>query len=403
MAVLDVAALLLGVAGAVLRPWRVPPWVAPVLAAVVVIAAGGLGPTGVSGALSPLRAPIGFLLAAVPLAVMLDRAGWFAAVAARLERRGSGIGGLWVLAAVVPTVLNLDAAVVLLTPLYVSVARRRGLDPLTLAVQPVLLACLASAALPVSNLTNLIAASATGATTVQFLEALGLPSLAATATGWVFYRRWAATRSFSPAGAALAPAAPVAAGDGKVLAWGSALVAAVLVGFVAGDPLGIAPWEVAIGADVVLVAVARRVPLRSVPVGTALVALGLGVAASAAAAHLPVARLLAAGGVAGQAGITAVMAGTANVANNLPALLVALPALGHRPSPTLWSVLVGVDMGPVLLATGSLASLLWLGSLERLGVAAGPRDFTAVGVRVGLPAAVAGAATHLALHAAGIG
>ena len=96
--------------------------------------------------------------------------------------RGSRGGGLWVLAALVTTVLNLDAAVVLLTPLYVSIARRSGRDPLALAFQPVLLASLASSALPVSNLTNLIAASATGATTGGFVAHLALPSLVATAT-----------------------------------------------------------------------------------------------------------------------------------------------------------------------------------------------------------------------------
>ena len=68
-------------------------------------------------------------------------------------------------------VLNLDAAVVLLTPLYVRVARRTGLDPVALAFQPVLLACLASSFLPVSNLTNLIAAHQADLGTSDFLVA----------------------------------------------------------------------------------------------------------------------------------------------------------------------------------------------------------------------------------------
>ena len=50
---------------------------------------------------------------------------------------------------VVVALLNLDAAVVLLTPLAVRVARRAGLDPVAMAFQPALLACLASSALPV--------------------------------------------------------------------------------------------------------------------------------------------------------------------------------------------------------------------------------------------------------------
>ena len=96
--------------------------------------------------------------------------------------------GLWVLGALVTTILNLDASVVLLTPLYVRIARRCGLDPLALAFQPVLLSCLASSALPVSNLTNLIAASSRHLPTTAFLAHLGLPSLAATVIGWFAYR-----------------------------------------------------------------------------------------------------------------------------------------------------------------------------------------------------------------------
>ena len=46
--------------------------------------------------------------------------------------------GLWVLAALVTIVFNLDAAVVLLTPLSVRIADRQGEDPVTLAFIPVL-------------------------------------------------------------------------------------------------------------------------------------------------------------------------------------------------------------------------------------------------------------------------
>ena len=77
---------------------------------------------------------------------------------------------------------NLDASVILLTPLYIQVARQTGRHPFALAFQPVLLACLASSALPVSNLTNLIAASDAGANTIDFVTKLAVPSLVATTT-----------------------------------------------------------------------------------------------------------------------------------------------------------------------------------------------------------------------------
>ena len=70
---------------------------------------------------------------------------------------------------------------------------------------------------------------------------------------------------------------------------------------------------------------------------------------------------------------------------------------GGAPGPALWATLIGVKIGPVVLVTGSVASLLWRDSLRRLGVEVHPRDVTRVGLQVGLPAAAAGAATLVAL------
>jgi len=417
IAVLSIVALVVGVGGALSRPFRLPAWALPVAAAAVVMAGGAISTSGARRALAQLGEPLAFLLGAVPLAVLLDRLGFFAAAAARLTRRSPSVGGLWVLAALVTTVLNLDAAVVLLTPLYVSIARRRGVDPLLLAAQPVLLACLASSALPVSNLTNLIAASATGAGVGAFLSHLALPSVVASSVGWWRYR--ALLRRFPPgAGGAGERVGVGEPGARRALVLGGAVVAVVLVGFSAGDRVGIAPWEVVLAADVVLVgievrarvvgtapgnvAAGRAVPWRAVPVGTALLAGSLAVLAAAAVVHLPVHQLIGGTGVAALARSAGVAALGANLVDNLPALLVALPAAGPGVTPSLWAVLLGVNMGPVLVATGSLASLLWLDALRRLGVPARARDFSRLGVQVGLPGALAGVGTALALAAAGI-
>ena len=407
--------LAVGIAGAMLRLRCLPVWAVPVAAALADLAAGAISAGGARAALDPLADPIGFLLAAVPLAVLLDRLGFFSAAAAHLTRRGGGLGGLWALAALVTTVLNLDASVVLLTPLYVRIARRSGRDPLILALMPVLLACLASSALPVSNLTNLIAVSATGASTASFVAHLGLPSLVAVTVGWLCYRRMpcplaGATRQ-PPAGAGGDPAGLVPGGlpgddlvedgAGRALAVGGIVVVVVLAGFTAGRQVGLQPWMVALAGDVVLLGVVRKPVWRAIPAGTALVAASLGLLAAAAVSHLPIDHLLGGTSTAALARTAGVTAAAANVVNNLPALLVVLPALGSRPGPQLWAVLIGVNMGPVLLVTGSLASLLWLDALGRLGVKARPRDFTRAGVQVGLPAALAGLGTHLLLHAGG--
>lgn len=443
MTPLSIILLLFGVFGAVVRPLRLPAWSLPLAAVVAELAIGVVSPSEARTALDPLRAPIGFLLAAVPLAALLDRLGFFSSVAALLTRGRRGVGGLWLMAAVVVALLNLDAAVVLLTPLYVGIARRTGRDPLTLALPPVLLACLASSVLPVSNLTNLIAAARTGADSGAFLANLGLPSLVAVAVGWLAYQRFLIGKASvaEPAGPTTepggvagvgSPVRPARAGghgepegggpgstdfadviDPSAMLVGGVLMAAVLTGFVVGHSAGIEPWAVALAADAVLllatplmrggVASVLRVAWRSVPIGTALVALSLGVLADAAAVHLHVDRLVAGSSTADLARTAALSALAANLFNNLPALLVALPALGRHVTPTLWAVLLGVNMGPVLLITGSLASLLWLDTLGRLGVQAHPRDFARAGALVGLPAGAAALAVSLLVHAFGWG
>src|SRR3954447_4230797 len=202
-----------------------------------------------------LAPALAFLLAAVPLATLLDRLGFFRAAAARLTGpRGTSVLGLWALAATTTVVLNLDTTIVLLTPLYVRIARRADVDPLPLALVPVLLASLASSMLPVSNLTNLVVAEHVDLTTAALVTNLGLPTLAAVVVGWWGYARRHPTRVAAPAARE-----PV---DGRALRVGGTVVVAVLVGFVLGPTVGIAPWMTALAADLVLIVLTRHIPWR---------------------------------------------------------------------------------------------------------------------------------------------
>jgi arsenical pump membrane protein len=401
MAAARIALLAIGVAGVLTRPRGLPAWVVPLIASLVALATGVLGWHDAGHLLRPLLAPLAFLLAAVPLAVLLDELGFFAALAA-LAGRGRHLElGLWILAALVTTVLNLDAAVVLLTPLYVRIARRTGRDPLTLAFQPVVLASLTSSALPVSNLTNLLAVARWHVSAASVAAHLGPASLVAATVGWFAYRR-VLLPGGAPVGpgAAVAPAAPVTPADRRALCIGGAVVVPVLLGVTVGDALGVPAWTVALAADVVLLAVLRRAPWRSLPLGAAAIAASLGLLAGSAAPHLGLRSLLGGHGLAAEARVAALAAAGANVVNNLPALLVGLPLVGARPDGRGWALLAGVNLGPVVVVSGSLAGLLWLDVVRRLGVDAGPRDYTRLGVRVGLPGALAGLAVALVTGAA---
>jgi arsenical pump membrane protein len=55
-------------------------------------------------------------------------------------------------------------------------------------------------------------------------------------------------------------------------------------------------------------------------------------------------------------------------------------------------LLLGVNLGPTLVITGSLAGLLWQESARRAGVEVNAARYSSVGIRVGVPAMIAAAA-----------
>ncbi len=377
MAVVRVV-LLLTASATALVPWRrVPGWI-PVLTLGVAATACGIVPWHVArGAVHDLGPALAFLVIAVPLAIELDETGFFAAVAARCGSGPRLLPALWGLAAAVTVVFNLDAAVVLLTPLYVRIAARRGLDVVHVAVIPALLASLASSVLPVSNLTNLIAAARLDLSTADFLGHLALPSvLAIVIGGWIHVR--AAPPSFSTVGRD-------DDADPGALRTGISVVVWLLAGFTVGDRWDVPAWAVAAIALVALMIKRRTLPWRHLPVGAAGLALGLGLLAAGAAPHLPVDSVLGVRGGAGTALTVGSAALAANAVNNLPALLVSLPALEVHPG-RVWAVLAGVNLGPTLWVTGALSTMLWQATMRRLGHEISAVSYARHGVRVGLPA-----------------
>ncbi|WP_405096193.1 SLC13 family permease [Micromonospora sp. NBC_01412] len=125
-----------------------------------------------------------FLGTVVVLAELTAVAGVFDVLATRLAiaARGS-YPALFVLcvgfASVTTIALNLDTTAVLLTPVMLALARRLGMPPLPLAMTTVWLANTASLLLPVSNLTNLLAADRVGLDPLPYAARMALPQLAA--------------------------------------------------------------------------------------------------------------------------------------------------------------------------------------------------------------------------------
>lgn len=324
---------------------------------------------------------LAFLLVGVPLAALLDELGFFDAVAGLLAERWEEIpvGALWALAAATTIALNLDTTIVLLTPLYVRLARRAGVDPIALALVPLLLAAFASSVLPISNLTTLIAAEQLDLSVLDVVGHLGLPSIAAIVVGWLVYRRRHPTRLAS---------GPVEAVDRRPLRLGVPVVLTVLVGVTVGPSFGVDPWMVVLLVDLVLVIGVRRFPWRDVPVGTA-AAVGL-VAAAVGAFVAPslLDPLREARGPLGATAVTLAGTATANLVNNIPATLVMVDG-ADAPTTGVWAWLLGVNVGAVLLPLGALANLLWLRIVREEELEVHIRDYVGLVLPVAVPALAA--------------
>jgi arsenical pump membrane protein len=78
-----------------------------------------------------------------------------------------------------------------------------------------------------------------------------------------------------------------------------------------------------------------------------------------------------------------------NVANNLPVGLLAgsvAAANDHLPQQVTAAILIGVDLGPNLSVTGSLATILWLVALRREEIHVSAWRFLKLGWIVMIPA-----------------
>jgi arsenical pump membrane protein len=412
-------ALVAVLAWAVIRPRGWPEAVVAVPAAVILIGAGAIGVSGAITEARQLGPVIGFLAAILVLAHLCDDDGLFQACGAWMARSGTGhptaagarrlLAQVFAIASVTTAVLSLDATVVLLTPVVFATASR-----LDVRARPQVYACThlansASLLLPVSNLTNLLAFAASGLAFGRFAALMALPWLAVIGTEYaVFTRFFAADLSVRP-GRDHQDRAEAAPWPVFTLA----VVGLTLAGFAAASAAGVNPAWVALAGAAVLAAralargrVAPVALVRAADLPFLLFVLGLGIVVKAVVVNglgTALAPLLPSGtSLPALLATAALAAALANVCNNLPAVLVLLPLAAPSGAGAVLAVLLGVNIGPNLSYTGSLATLLWRRILRRHGSAPDLGEFTRLGLLT-VPAGlfVAVLALWVSLHGIG--
>jgi arsenical pump membrane protein len=406
----------LATAGVIIRPanWPEAVWALAGAAALLIF---GLMPldAAVAGVVKGLDVYM-FLTGMMLLAEVARREGlfdWMASIAT-LAARGSPtrlFALMYGVGIVVTALLSNDATAVVLTPaVLAATAAAKIKNPLPYTLICAFIANAASFVLPISNPANLVVFGGghmppLGLWIGQFLA----PSVAAIAItfGALYLTQ---RRNLAEERIEQNVVAEKLSTGGKMAAAGILATAIVLVSASALDvPLG-APTAV-MGA---LTAAATLTAQRESPWGL-VKEISWGVLPLVAGLFVLVEALNRTGAVAALAGAMqqsseawpqgsawgagVVIAVACNLMNNLPAgLLVGAALQSAHASPGMTAAtLIGVDLGPNLSVTGSLATILWLTALRRENVSVSAWQFLKLGAMVMTPALLGALAAALCL------
>ena len=337
----------------------------------------------IQSALSQAWPPFVLVTGLLAIGQVAGADGLFDAAAARVERLPGSPAALLLacfgLVLVVTALLNLDTSAVFLTPVLVGVARRRGVDHTPFLYGSIFMANASSLFLPGSNLTNLLVLQGRGGGsffTAMLPAALIAPALTAGGLLLLHRRRLGLIASVSAEAAA-----PLELGAGLFGA-GAAAVLMVALSNPALPVLGVAVLTVCSDARSRAKAPSRYLAALGLPALAGLFALSVALGTVARASSFPADLLHSPGALA----TSAVAAGASVLVNNLPAA-VLLSSGGRLHAQPL---LIGLDLGPNLAVTGSLAVLLWWRAARSVGVKPSALSYSRQGLMLA-PLAILGA------------
>jgi len=393
----------LAIAGVILRPAGLPEAVWAAGGAVLLVLLGCITPaTALHGVRRGTDVYL-FLTGMMLLAELARTRGLFDWLAALAVRRARGSAArlfalIYGVGIVVTAFLSNDATAVVLTPAVAAAARTAKIrDPLPYLLICAVIANAASFILPISNPANLVLYHSALPPLLTWLARYTLPSMAAIGVTFCALR-WT-ERAALKGEVETQVALPELQAGGHMAAWGIGATAALLLAASAfGQQLGL-PTALAGGLTAAAVLLRERASLwpllRHISWTVLVLVAGLFVLVAALQQTGLIAMLAALlRQSAGDTARTAWLAGTAvalvsNLINNLPTGLIAASTItAAQVSPHVTAgLLIGVDLGPNLSVTGSLATILWLTALRREGFEVSAWQFLKRGAVV-MPAAL---------------
>ena len=399
-------------AGVITRPFRWPEAIWAVLGAALLLVFGLLPFSAAFAAVGTGMDVYLFLIGMMLLSETCRQQGLFDWVASTAVNNAQGSRSrlfllVYATGIITTTFLSNDATAVVLTPAVYAAARKAKAEPLPLLFACALIANAASFVLPISNPANLVLYGGHMPPLGQWFASFALPSLASIVVTFAMLL-WIERDRIGGTCEASVERTPLTSG-GRIALAGIVATAVVLLAASAFDQqLGLPPCIAGVATLLAVCAMTRSSPVavaRDVSWSVLPLVAGLFVLV-AALDHIGVIRAvaqalraLAADPAKGGATAGSVLAFGSNLINNLPAGLIASSAVAQAHPPRLMvdTLLIGVDLGPNLSITGSLATILWLQAIRREGEDVGFWRFLKVGAVTMVPALAAALATRIIL------
>jgi len=325
---------------------------------------------------------------------------WLSSVAVRGAQRSCArlFTLIYGIGTIVTILMSNDATAVVLTPAILTAVRKAKVEPLPYLFACALVANAASFVLPISNPANLVVFHIGMPPLGRWLLFYGVPSILSIAATYAVMRL--VFRKDLSAAIEGEVGAEALKGEGKlVLAGIASMVLVLLVASSLKKDLGLPTCLAALAVTGAVSIKSRSNPIRlgrSISWATLILVAGLFIMVDAVesigALKLTRAWLDRAEQLAPAAG--ALIVGFAvgignNLVNNLPLGLIAGGTLqaAHTKGLIAHAVLIGVDLGPNLSVTGSLATILWLLALRKEKLDVSFWRFLKVGA-IAMPAAL---------------